>query len=78
MKILVLGAGRMGLGAAYDLANSEGVEAVTLADIDIERARAVAQTIRSEKVTPAWVDVNDGPQVVELMRGHDAAISCVV
>ncbi|HKC62674.1 MAG TPA: saccharopine dehydrogenase C-terminal domain-containing protein [Pyrinomonadaceae bacterium] len=78
MKILVLGAGRMGLGAAYDLAHSAGVEAITLADLDIERARAVAETIKSDKLTPAHVDVTNHSQVVELMRGHDAAISCVV
>lgn len=78
MKILVLGAGRMGLGAAYDLAhNSEGVAAVTVADIDLERARAVVATVGSAKLTPAPVDVSDAAQVVELMRGHDAAISCV-
>ena len=40
MNILVLGAGRMGLGAAYDLAHSDGVEAVTVADLDLERARS--------------------------------------
>lgn len=68
----------MGLGAAYDLAQSVDVEAVTLADVDIERARAVAETISSEKVRPTFVDVTDSQQVVELMRGHDAAISCVV
>ena len=78
MKILVLGAGRMGLGAAYDLAhNSPDVQAVTLADIDLERARAVAATVGSAKLTPAHVDVAEHAQVVELMRGHDAAISCV-
>lgn len=33
MKILVLGAGRTGLGAAYDLAHSDGVEAVTVAEL---------------------------------------------
>src|SRR3954462_5261283 len=78
IKTLVLGSGRMGLGAAYDLAHNSDVEAVTLADIDIERARAVAETIKSERVTPAQVDVADSQQVIELMRGHDAAISCVV
>jgi len=79
MKILVLGAGRMGLGAAYDLAHNSGagVEAITIADIDLERARAVAETIKSEKVTPVQVDVGAAEQVVGLMRGHDAAISCV-
>ncbi len=40
MRILVLGAGRMGLGAAYDLAhNAKDVESVTVADIDEGRAR---------------------------------------
>ncbi|MFL6227429.1 MAG: saccharopine dehydrogenase family protein [Pyrinomonadaceae bacterium] len=78
MKILVLGAGRMGLGAAYDLAhNSPEVSSVTVADIDGERARAVCDTVASPKLTPAQIDVEDFDRVVELMRGHDAALSCV-
>ena len=78
MKILVLGAGRMGLGAAFDLAhNSSDVASITLADVDVERARAVAETIKSNKVMPAQVDVADDKGVVRLMRGQDAAISCV-
>src|SRR5215210_3049175 len=78
MRFLVLGAGRMGLGAAYDLAhNSEGVERVTLADVDEARARAVAETLRDARVSAAHVDVEDSARVVELMRGHDAAVSCV-
>jgi lysine 6-dehydrogenase len=79
MKILVLGAGRMGLGAAYDLAHNSDAEAVTVADLDLERARAVVQTVNSVKLTPAQIDVtNEAEAVVALMRGHDAAISCVV
>ncbi|HEX8844944.1 MAG TPA: saccharopine dehydrogenase C-terminal domain-containing protein [Pyrinomonadaceae bacterium] len=78
MKILILGAGRMGLGAAFDLARSADVEAVTVADLEMERARAVAETIKSDKLKPVQVDVIDNGQVIELMRGHDAAISCVV
>jgi lysine 6-dehydrogenase len=78
MKRLVLGAGRMGLGAAYDLAhNSEGVESVTVADVDEGRARAVAETLKSERVRAAHANVEDFARTVELMRGHDAAISCV-
>ncbi|MGI9105720.1 MAG: saccharopine dehydrogenase family protein [Pyrinomonadaceae bacterium] len=78
MKILVLGAGRMGLGAAYDLAhNSPDVQTVTVADIDLERARAVVATVSGQKLAPAQIDVDDHAQVVGLMRGHDAAISCV-
>jgi lysine 6-dehydrogenase len=77
MKILVLGSGRMGLGAAFDLAHSEGVEAVTIADVELERARAVASTIGSPKLKPARLDVKNYDEAVALMRGHDAAISCV-
>ena len=78
MKILVLGAGRMGLGAAYDLAhNSVGVESVTVADVDEGRARAVAETLKSDRVRAAHVNVEDGARTIELMRDHDAAISCV-
>jgi lysine 6-dehydrogenase len=68
----------MGLGAAYDLAhNSEGVESVTVADVDEGRARAVAEALRSGRVRAARVNVEDRARVVELMRGHDAAVSCV-
>jgi lysine 6-dehydrogenase len=77
MNILVIGAGRMGLGAAYDLAHSSDVAAVTIADVDLERARAVAATIGSGKLTPTQIDVADYAKVVSLLRGHDAAISCV-
>jgi lysine 6-dehydrogenase len=78
MKLLVLGAGRMGLGVAYDLAhNSPDVQAVTVADLDAERARAVVAAVGSEKLVPAQVDVNDHAQTVALMRGHDAVVSCV-
>ncbi|MGB8509798.1 MAG: saccharopine dehydrogenase NADP-binding domain-containing protein, partial [Pyrinomonadaceae bacterium] len=78
MKILVLGAGRMGLGAAYDLAhNSAGIEAVTVADLDVGRARAVVETVGNSRLGAAQIDVSDHASVVELMRGHDACISCV-
>ena len=78
MKILVIGAGRMGLGAAYDLAhNSPDVRAVTVADLDAERARAVVATVGSEKLAPAQIDVNNHAQTVALMRGHESVISCV-
>lgn len=78
MKILVLGAGRMGLGAAFDLAHNSDCEGVTVADVDAERARAVVETIGSNRLTAMQVDVSNHGRVVELMQGHDAAISCVV
>ncbi|MEK6373537.1 MAG: saccharopine dehydrogenase C-terminal domain-containing protein [Acidobacteriota bacterium] len=76
MNILVLGAGRMGLGAVHDLAAQLDVDRVTVADMDGDRARAVAARA-GEKGHPVAVDVADRPAVTALMRGHAAAISCV-
>lgn len=78
MKILVLGAGRMGYGAVFDLVhNSPQVEGVSVADFHLDRAEAVVEQIGSGKVTPVKVDTSDYAAVAELMLGHDAAISCV-
>jgi len=78
MKILVLGAGRMGHGAVFDLAhNSSEVEAVTVADADFAKAQAVAKNVKSTKVSAIELDVSDYEKCVSAMRGHDAAISCV-
>lgn len=78
MKILVLGAGRMGLGATFDLAhNAKDVEAITVSDVNFENAKAVADAVKSDKVTARQSDAGNYAQAVELMRGHDAAISCV-
>jgi lysine 6-dehydrogenase len=77
MKILVLGAGRMGYGAAYDLVHSSAVEAVTIADVNFDAAKAAAYQIGGSKITPKQLDVNSYVATVSLMTGHDAAISCV-
>ncbi len=78
MKILVLGAGRMGHGAVFDLVhNSPDVEAVTVADFHLDKAVAVASAVDASRVEPRQVDASNYDDVVALMRGHDAAISCV-
>lgn len=78
MKILVLGAGRMGYGAVYDLAhNSPDVAAITVADFHFEKAVEAAKQVGSEKVAAAQIDCSDYAAVARLMRGHDSVISCV-
>jgi lysine 6-dehydrogenase len=76
MKMLVLGAGRMGLGAAHDLAAQADVTEVTVADVDLARCNDIAQRV-GPKVRAAQIDCNDDAAVVALMRGHASAISCV-
>src|SRR5438477_7352250 len=78
MKILVLGAGRMGYGAVYDLARQPDVERVTLADAIAERAHRVAAAAGNQKAYPLQLDVTNQKAAVEAMRGHDAVLSCVV
>jgi len=67
----------MGLAAAYDLAHSKGVDGVTIADIDEQRAREVAIRADADRVVARRIDVGDRRAIVELMHGHDAVISCV-
>src|SRR5438067_1836121 len=76
MRILVLGAGRMGFGAVHDLINQPDVDEVTVADVAADRASHVAAAIEGN-VTSRAIDVSKHADVVELMRGHDSAISCV-
>ena len=78
MKILVLGAGRMGHGAVFDLIhNSPDVERVTVADFDRSKAEIVAASVGGSRVDARQVDASNYKDVVELMRGHDSVISCV-
>lgn len=77
MKILVLGAGRMGHGAVFDLIhNSPAVESVTVADFDLGKADAVATSVGGN-VTARHIDASNYADIVELFRGHDSVISCV-
>ena len=76
MQMLVLGAGRMGLGAVHDLVSQPDVTAVTVADFDLAKAEEIARRYPG-RVTPQRIDCSDHAAVVALMRGHASAISCV-
>jgi lysine 6-dehydrogenase len=78
MKILVLGAGRMGHGAVFDLIhNSPDVESVTVADYDLKKAENVAKAVGTGRIVPRQIDASNYDDAVDLMRGHDSVISCV-
>lgn len=68
----------MGHGAVYDLIhNSPEVESVTVADFDLAKAVEVAERVGSGKLSATQIDVSNYAAVVELMKPHDSAISCV-
>lgn len=77
MRFLVLGAGAMGRAVAYDLARTDGVDQVTLADADAKRARQAKAFASSKLVRTANLDVTDTDAVVGAMEGQDVAVSCV-
>jgi len=81
MKLLVIGSGMMGSAAAYDMARQPNVEAVTLADADMKRARDVAARINrlrgDTKVKAVPLDASSQKATARLMKGHDAALSAV-
>ncbi len=78
MKILVLGAGRMGHGAVFDLIhNSPEVEAVTVADYDLIKVTELAGQIKSPRLTAIRADASDKNEITGLMKRHDAVISCI-
>jgi lysine 6-dehydrogenase len=81
MRLLVIGAGMMGSAAAYDMARAPEVEAVTLADSDMGRAKDAARRVnrltRGKKVAPKRLDASGESDAAKLMRGHAAALSAV-
>ena len=81
MRLLVIGAGMMGSAAAYDMARAPAVEAVTLADTDMARAKDAARRVnkltRGKKVTAKRLDASRESDAAKLMRGHAAALSAV-
>ncbi len=77
MKFLVLGAGRMGYAAVFDLIRSPKVEQVIVADFDIKRVESLLDMLADPKIVPVELDVKKFDEVVELMAACDACISCV-
>ena len=68
----------MGHGAVFDLVrNSPSVTGVTVADFDLKKAEQVSEQTDPAKVTPHHVDASNVSDVADLMKHHDAVISCV-
>lgn len=78
---IVLGAGRQGVAAAYDLALFGEASQVMLADSDGELARSSADqvnTLLNSKIARAMLlDVRDDAAVRRALKGHHVALSAV-
>lgn len=77
----VLGAGRQGTAAAYDMARWGDARRVVLADYDLDIARQAAERVNrligKPIAEPAQVDVTDLAAVEQVLSGVDAFLSAV-
>jgi lysine 6-dehydrogenase len=78
---IVIGAGRQGTAAAYDLAKFGDAARVTLTDVEHGRAETAANLVNllvGRQVADAIaMDVRHEHAVREALQGHDVALSCV-
>lgn len=80
MQVIVLGgAGDMGSRAVEDLATSEGVRRVTIADRNVSTARQIAARMAGQgaEIDVRPIDANQHHELVEAMRGYDVAASAL-
>ena len=81
MRLLVIGGGMMGTAAAYDMARSNGVRMVTIADADKKIAKASAERVnkltRSKIAHAVELDAAHERKAAKLMGEHDACLSAV-
>jgi lysine 6-dehydrogenase len=77
----ILGAGRQGVAAAYDLIIRGEAASVILGDLDAERARIAAQQVNrltgEERATGVGVDAGEHDTLVKFLRPLDAFLSAV-
>ena len=76
MKVLVMGSGLMGKGAAYDLVKQDSVEQIILADIDLKCAESLAKEV-GPKAVAEKVDARNHDQLVSAFSKVDSVISAV-
>src|SRR5271156_3004189 len=77
----VLGAGRQGTAAAYDLARHGDASQVCVADKDLAQAQRAAGRVNDllgeDVASAAAVDVRDEAAVARVLRGSAACVSAV-
>ena len=80
-RYAVLGAGRQGTAAAYDLATRGNADSVILADLDLNAAKAAAKRVNAlagtSAASAAKVDVTKADSVSRVLRKVDVFISGV-
>ncbi len=77
MKAAVLGSGLMGSVMGWDMARSEGVDEVVVADIDRARLEALKRKAAGKKLGVEVLDIMDRKKVVKFLKEFDVAVSAL-
>ncbi|MGQ9586976.1 MAG: saccharopine dehydrogenase C-terminal domain-containing protein [Thermoplasmata archaeon] len=72
--MLILGCGQMGYAIAMDMAQSDEVSEVVVADLDKKRAEQLVAKLKNDKVSGLRVDVKDSQATKKLMGRCDTAV----
>jgi len=76
MKVLVLGGcGTVGTVICADLARTPSISEVICADINLDKAKRLAEKLNSEKVTPRKVDAGNSDELMKALKGSDTVIN---
>jgi lysine 6-dehydrogenase len=77
MKAAVLGAGLMGSVIGWDMARSEEVDRVVVADIDETRLRALKRRAPGKKLSVQVLDISDRKRLVSFLKEFDVSASAL-
>ena len=79
MRIYVLGGGgKMGCIAVQDLVNDARVDEVIIADVNIDAAKTVADTLGYKKIKIKSVDIHQEKELVDSLKGSDTCLNATV
>jgi saccharopine dehydrogenase-like NADP-dependent oxidoreductase len=79
-KILIIGAGAQGNVISGVLGKAEDVGSITLGDIDVARAREVAEFVNPGKIEAALIDAANVEEMTSLMKsgGYDLVVNATL
>lgn len=77
MKAAVLGSGLMGSVIGWDLARSDGVDSVVVADIDGERLESLKRKSPGKKLEVEVLDIKDSRKASSFLKRFDVAASAL-
>lgn len=74
MEYLVIGAGGVGSGIAFDLNSAEDTTLLGIGDINLDRATEVSDQL-GDKAKPVYVDIFDEKRLRDVIKGYDVVVN---